>query len=150
MQKKIMKAGRVVILLAGRRAGKKAVIVKAYDEGNKKSGKQFPHALVAGVERAPMKVHKRMKKEKVEKRSRVKPFVKYVNYNHIMPTRYTLPSEIDVKQWVPESAMDNLETKKDARKQLKFLLQEKFQTPVKDKTGKVSKDMLYFSKKLRF
>ena len=44
-----MKAGRVVILLAGRRAGKKAVIVKQFDEGKK--GKAFPHALVAGVSR---------------------------------------------------------------------------------------------------
>jgi ribosomal protein L14E/L6E/L27E len=33
-----MKAGRIVILLAGRRAGKKAVIVKQFDEG-KRGGK---------------------------------------------------------------------------------------------------------------
>ena len=58
-----MKAGRVVILLAGRRAGKKAVIVKQFDEGKK--GKMFPHALVAGVERAPMKVAKKMSKKKL-------------------------------------------------------------------------------------
>ena len=32
---KIMKQGRVVILLAGRYAGKKAVVVKQYDEGKK-------------------------------------------------------------------------------------------------------------------
>ena len=49
-----MKPGRVVILLAGRRAGKKAVIVKQFDEGKK--GKMFAHALVAGVEREPLKV----------------------------------------------------------------------------------------------
>ncbi len=30
-----MKAGRVVILLAGRHAGKKAIIVKQYDDGKK-------------------------------------------------------------------------------------------------------------------
>ena len=89
-----MKAGRVVILLAGRRAGKKAVIVKPYDEGSKKgTGKQFPHALVAGVEREPLKVHKRMKKGKIEKRSRVKPFVKFVNYNHLLPTRFQVGGE---------------------------------------------------------
>jgi len=51
MTKKIMKAGRVVILLAGRRAGKKAVIVKPFEDGKK--GKAFPHALVAGIEKAP-------------------------------------------------------------------------------------------------
>jgi ribosomal protein L14E/L6E/L27E len=32
-----MKQGRVVILLAGRHAGKKAIVVKQYDEGKKVS-----------------------------------------------------------------------------------------------------------------
>jgi large subunit ribosomal protein L27e len=81
-----MKAGRVVILLAGRRAGKKAVIVKQYDEGKK--GKTFGHALVAGVERCPLKVTKKMSVKRIEKRSKLKPFVKFVNYNHILPTRF--------------------------------------------------------------
>merc|ERR1712232_299136 len=86
MSKKIMKAGRIVILLSGRRAGKKAVIVKQFDEGKK--GKPFSHALVAGVERSPLKVTKKMSKAKVKRRSTVKPFVKLVNYNHILPTRF--------------------------------------------------------------
>ena len=38
-----MKKGRVVILLAGRRAGKKAVIVKQNDEGKKVSSPHSPH-----------------------------------------------------------------------------------------------------------
>jgi len=58
-----MQPGRVVILLAGRRAGKKAVIVKANDN-DKKKGKNFGYALVAGVERYPLKVTKRMVKNK--------------------------------------------------------------------------------------
>ena len=64
MSKKIMKAGRVVILLAGRRAGKKAVIVKQFDEGSKNKNKTFGHALVAGVERPPLRISKRMSKKK--------------------------------------------------------------------------------------
>jgi len=32
----------------------------------------------------------------VAKRSKVKPFVKVVNFNHIMPTRYSL--DVDLKQ----------------------------------------------------
>ena len=83
-----MKPGRVVVLLAGRHAGKKAVIVKPQDEGVKK-GRKFPHCLVAGIEKPPRKVTKRMGKTKIEKRSRIKPFLKYVNYAHIMPTRYS-------------------------------------------------------------
>jgi large subunit ribosomal protein L27e len=42
-----MKPGRIVVLLAGRRAGTKAVIVKQFDDGKK--SKKFSHALVAGV-----------------------------------------------------------------------------------------------------
>lgn len=29
-----------------------------------------------------------MGKKKVAKRSKVKPFIKVINYNHMMPTRY--------------------------------------------------------------
>merc|ERR1712072_1212914 len=86
MSKKIMKAGRVVILLAGRRAGKKAVIVKQFDDGKK--GKTFSHALVAGVERTPLKVAKKMTKRRITRRTQIKPFAKIVNYNHILPTRF--------------------------------------------------------------
>ena len=83
---KFLKYGRVVILLQGRFAGKKGVIVKSFDEGNKE--RKFPHALVAGIERYPRLVNKKMSKKKIEKRTNIKPFIKYVNLNHVMPTRY--------------------------------------------------------------
>ena len=76
-----------MVILAGRHAGKKAVIVKQNDEGVKK-GRKFPHCVVAGIERSPRKVTKRMSEKKVAKRCRIKAFVKHVNYAHIMPTRY--------------------------------------------------------------
>jgi ribosomal protein L14E/L6E/L27E len=60
----------------------------------------FGHALVAGVERAPLKVSKSMSKKLVAKRSRVKPFIKVVNYNHIMPTRYSIDVDINKKDVV--------------------------------------------------
>jgi ribosomal protein L14E/L6E/L27E len=44
--------------------------------------------LVAGVARCPMRITKKMGKKRITKRSKVKPFVRYVNYNHMMPTRY--------------------------------------------------------------
>jgi hypothetical protein len=67
-------------------AGKKGVIVKTFDEGT--DGRRYGHAIVAGIARAPLKVKKGMDEKKVEKRSRVKPFLKLVNFNHLMPTRY--------------------------------------------------------------
>jgi len=47
----------------------------------------YGHALVAGIAKAPLSVTKRMSKKRQAKRSKLKPFVKVVNYNHLMPTR---------------------------------------------------------------
>ena len=82
---KFIKGGKVVIVLHGKFAGKKAVVVKNFDEGT--TERPYPHAIIAGVDRYPLKITAGMSKKKVAKRSRVKPFVKVVNYNHIMPTR---------------------------------------------------------------
>lgn len=83
---KFLKSGKVVIMLSGRYAGKKAVIVKTFDDGNQE--RKFGHCIVAGVDRQPRKITRGMSKTKQQKRSKIKPFVKFVNYNHIMPTRY--------------------------------------------------------------
>merc|ERR1719472_290786 len=66
--------GKVVLLLSGRYAGRKAVIVKPSDEGT--SDKPFSHALVAGIDRYPRKVTKKMSKKKIQRRSAIKPFLK--------------------------------------------------------------------------
>lgn len=71
---KIMKSGKVVLVLGGRFAGRKAIIVKNYDEGT--TEKPYGHALVAGVDRYPRKVTNKMSKKKVAKRSKIKAFVK--------------------------------------------------------------------------
>jgi ribosomal protein L14E/L6E/L27E len=47
-------ANKVVVLLNGRYAGRKAVIVKNFDDGQ--SGRQYGHALVAGIATYPRKV----------------------------------------------------------------------------------------------
>ena len=64
----------VVLVLSGRYAGRKAVIIKPNDEGT--SDKPFGHALIAGVDQYPRKVTKRMGKKKMAKRSKIKPFLK--------------------------------------------------------------------------
>ena len=80
-----MKPGRLVVCLAGRFAGKKAVILRVNEDGSK--DKKFGHALVVGLSRYPRKVTKRMNQLKIRKRTCVKAFVKFVNLNHVMPTR---------------------------------------------------------------
>lgn len=71
---KIMKHGKVVLVLAGRYAGRKAIVLKNNDDGT--ADKQYGHAIVAGIDRYPRKVHKKMGKGKLHKRSKIKPFVK--------------------------------------------------------------------------
>merc|ERR1711866_28282 len=85
---KFMKPGKVCIVLAGKYAGKKAIIVKQQDDGTQ--DRAYGHALVAGIERYPRKVTKSMGKKKVAKRNKMKTFVKVVNFNHMMPTRYSV------------------------------------------------------------
>ncbi|ORY46541.1 hypothetical protein BCR33DRAFT_715593 [Rhizoclosmatium globosum] len=87
---KFLKSGKVVLVLSGRYAGRKAVIVKNFDEGT--GSKPYPHAVIAGIERYPLKITKGMGQKKIAKRSKVKPFIKTVNYNHILPTRYVVLS----------------------------------------------------------
>ena len=65
---------QVAIVLQGRQAGRKVVVIKQNDEGTKE--RPFPHAVVAGIERYPLKVTKRMGAKKLAKRSKVKPFIK--------------------------------------------------------------------------
>eukprot|EP00413_Alexandrium_margalefii_P030411 CAMPEP_0204569726 /NCGR_PEP_ID=MMETSP0661-20131031/37909_1 /ASSEMBLY_ACC=CAM_ASM_000606 /TAXON_ID=109239 /ORGANISM="Alexandrium margalefi, Strain AMGDE01CS-322" /LENGTH=168 /DNA_ID=CAMNT_0051577853 /DNA_START=65 /DNA_END=566 /DNA_ORIENTATION=+ len=124
---KFIKTGRVVVVLQGRQAGKKAIVVKTYDDGTK--ARPFGHCLVAGVDRPPMKVHKGMSKKKIAKRSRVKPFIKYINYNHIMPTRYQVPAELGAQSLATDQQMDTPDGRTEAKKFVKNLLQEKFVDP---------------------
>jgi len=77
-----MKSGKVVLVLAGRFAGRKAIIVKNYDDSTQE--KPYGHALVAGVDRYPRKVTNKMSKKKVAKRSKIKAFVK-VYSSKILP-----------------------------------------------------------------
>ena len=66
---KFLKAGKVVLLLQGRMAGKKAVIVKTFDEGT--PDRPYGYCLVAGIQKYPLKITKTMSEKKVAKRSKV-------------------------------------------------------------------------------
>merc|ERR1712077_76823 len=76
------------------------------------SDKPFSHALVAGIDRYPRKVTKKMSKKKIQKRSKVKPFLKVVNYNHVMPTRYSVDISFDKTNINKELMKDPMKKKK--------------------------------------
>ena len=101
---------------------------------------------VAGIDRYPRKVVRAMGKAKLEKRCKIKPFVKVLNYNDIMPTRYTV--DIDLKKVVDESSISAANIK-DTRKTVKNLFQEKYKNQ-SAKADKKSAGVSYFFNKLRF
>jgi hypothetical protein len=45
----VYKPGKVAVVLSGRQAGKKVVVIQQRDEGTKE--RPYPHAIVAGIER---------------------------------------------------------------------------------------------------
>jgi large subunit ribosomal protein L27e len=111
------------IISRGRYAGKKVVIIQAQDNGSKKH--PFPHALVAGIERYPLQVTRRMSKTRQNKRSKVKPFIKVINYNHLMPTRYTLELE-GLKGVVTHDTFGEVSQREEAKKTVKKALEERY------------------------
>jgi len=66
-----------------------------------------------------------MSQKKIERRSKVKAFVKTVNYNHIMPTRYMVATDFDLKNIVNEDKLTNKETRKQMKRELKKLFSDK-------------------------
>ena len=68
-----------------------------------------------------------MSKSRQQKRSKVKPFIKVVNYNHIMPTRYTLELE-GLKGVVSADTFKEVSQREDAKKTVKKTLEERYQS----------------------
>lgn len=128
-------------MLAGRYAGRKAVIVKAFDDGA--GSRKYGHAIVVGIDSYPSKVTKSMTKKQVARRSHVKAFVKPINYTHLMPTRYSL--DVDFGKTVnaelfDKKSEDAVTKKRTALSEVKIALQDRY---------KQGKNKWFFSK-LRF
>merc|ERR1712157_363741 len=122
---KIMKQNKVVLILKGHFAGRKAMIVKNHDDGT--SDRQYGHALVAGIERYPRKVTGKMSKKKIAKRSKVKPFVKIYNYNHLMPTRYLVDIPFN-KDVINKETIKDPGKRKKAKQHIKLRFEERYKT----------------------
>ena len=163
--KKFLKPGRIVIMLGGRYAGKKAVILKLFYEGS--TSRKFGHALVAGISRSPRKVTKGMSETRIARRIRVKPFVKYVNFNHFMHTRYVLAQELDVKGVIKsfeshstlkkegeevkaKDPLANVDFRANLRKEVKKVLESKFQSLNLNDQSPENQLVKFFFKPLRF
>ena len=134
---KVYKPGKVAIITQGRYAGRKVVLVKHYDDGSR--DRPYGHALVAGIDRYPRKITSTMSQRLIRRRSSLKPFIKVVNYNHLLPTRYTLDLE-GLKSAVTMEGVKDKGQRKSVKKDVKKIFGERY------KTGKNR----WFFTKLRF
>mmetsp|Transcript_6362 Transcript_6362/g.16244 ORF Transcript_6362/g.16244 Transcript_6362/m.16244 type:complete len:165 (+) Transcript_6362:75-569(+) len=162
---KFIKQGKVVVVLNGRFAGRKAVVLKTFEDGS--STRKFQHMLVAGIDKGPKKVTKAMHKKKVENRTKIRPFVKMVNYNHVMPTRYQVDldfKKIEMKKnkreekagtepvvvTIDEEAVTDQSKRVQAKKAAKQVLQQGFWAQDKRKSTKAQEGVQFLYQKLRF
>ncbi|XP_038946053.1 large ribosomal subunit protein eL27-like [Rattus norvegicus] len=114
---KYMKPGKVVLVLAGC----KAVTVKNIDDGT--SDRPHSLVLVAGIDCSPQKVTVTMGKKKIVKQFKIKSFVKVYNYNHLMPTRYSVDISLD-KTVVNKDVFRDPALKRKARQEAKVKFEE--------------------------
>lgn len=103
-----------------------------------------------------------MSQKKIAKRSKMKPFIKCINYNHLLPTRYQV--DLDVKKVsltdketneteeisIDEEVAEDPAKKLEARKAVKALLEKEYFAQDKRKSAKAQEGVQYFYKKLRF
>lgn len=92
-----------------------------------------------------------MGQKKVLKRTNIKPFVKYVNLNHIMPTRYQITSDLDIKTLVTDEKLVSSDKKAELKKELKKMMQDVYRELPKPKNvqDKISHTQFLY-KKLKF
>lgn len=136
-------------MLSGRHAGKKALVVKCYEEGNK--NRKFANALVVGLARNPRTVGRRTSKKQFARRTSIKPFVKFVNFNHLMPTRYVVGDQDfkDLKDIKDESVTAG-EKRTELTKSLRKALSDKYRALPDPKSGDKANSLRFLYRKLRF
>ena len=122
---KFYKPGKIVVILNGRYAGRKGVIVKSNYESVK--DRKYPHCMVVGLSKGPKKPTKKNiakmkaqieqlesseKENAADKVKRLKSFgifIKTYNMSHLLATRYTLKDDLSIAKSVAK--IDELDKK---------------------------------------
>ena len=143
---KFYKPGKIVVILNGRYAGRKGVIVKSNYESVK--GRKYPHCMVVGLSKGPKKPTKKNiakmqaqikqlessnKEDSADRVKRLKSFgifIKTYNMSHLLATRYTLKDELGIAKSVGK--IDELDKK---------LKEDKAAIENKEKSRKDDKDL---------
>lgn len=103
---------------------------------------------LVGIARNPRTVKRSINKKKFIKRTGVKTFIKSVNQNHVIPTRFIV-NDFDLKD-VKEDNLKTLEARKTLAKQLRKTLTESYRNLPDPKTNDKAGHIRFFYSKLRF
>ena len=111
---KFYKPGKIVVVLNGRFAGRKGIIVKSNYESVK--DRKYPHCMVVGIAKGPRKPTKKNLAKLQEKIKQLESkenssdkikalksfgiFIKTYNMSHLLATRYTLKDELGIAKSV--------------------------------------------------
>ena len=111
---KFYKPGKIVVVLNGRYAGRKGIIVKSNYESVK--DRKYPHCMVVGLSHGPRKpTRKNIAKlqakikqlesqentvDRIKKLKSFGVFIKNYNMSHLLATRYTLKDELGIAKSV--------------------------------------------------
>ena len=121
---KFYKPGKVVVVLNGRNAGSKGIIVKSNYDNSK--DRKYPHCVVVGLSKGPRKPTKRNiaklqarikklesdKDYSADKLAALKSFgvfIKTYNMSHLLATRYTVKEDFGIVKSLEK--IENLEKK---------------------------------------
>jgi large subunit ribosomal protein L27e len=114
---------------------------------------------VAGLAKAPRKITRAMQKEdaasgakrgKVAKRSAVTPFVKHINLNHIMPTRYILDVTSTIDRALDDPTLLDKEKLAKAKKTVRSTFENRYRKLGAGDSDKAKTGATYFFRRLRF
>ena len=142
---KYYKPGKVVVVLNGKNAGAKGIIVKSNYDSTKE--RKYPHCLVVGLSKGPRKPTKRnlaklqdkIKKLEASKDSNDKLnslksfgiFIKQYNMSHLLATRYTVKEDFGITKTLDK--LENLEKKvKEDKAQIEAKEKSKKEETAKD------------------
>lgn len=110
---------------------------------------RFPHLLVVGIARNPRQVKRNINKKKFIKKTGVKPFIKFINQNHVIPTRFVVNDFENLKD-VKEDNIKTLEARSEVKKQWRTTLTNQYRNLPDPKTNDKAGNIRFFYNRLRF
>lgn len=113
----IFKPNMIVVITNGRLAGKKAVVVKEVDDST---------VVVAGINRIPSPTENYMQSWEKRKNEKFLTFIKKINVNHIIATRYK--ADVGLSSLEIDGSLADLKAKQVANEAANKILKSAYES----------------------